>query len=68
MNISLKNDFLQKREKYFGSAELPFVFFYSYDPGTATIVENGEGWSCLIGELSRVRKGESLAYNEKSLK
>jgi hypothetical protein len=68
MNITLKNEFLQKWERYFGKAELPFVWFYSPDPGTATVVKEGKGWSCIICELAKVRNGETLAYNEAGLR
>ena len=68
MEPSLKNTFLEKWELYFGKAELPFVYFYSEDPGTATLAEESKSWSCIICELARVRKGESLAYHESSLR
>jgi hypothetical protein len=68
MDLNLKNEFLQKWEKYFGKAELPFVYFYNEDPGTATLPDNGKKWSCLICELSRVRKGETLAYDGPGLR
>jgi hypothetical protein len=45
MDIPVKNEFLLKWEKYFGKAELPFVWFYSPDPGTATIANDGKGWA-----------------------
>jgi hypothetical protein len=68
MNSKIKNEFLEKWEKYFGKAELPFVFFYSPDPGTATLLNTKKDWSCIINELARVRKGESLAYHETNLR
>ena len=68
MDTRIKNEFLQKWEKYFGKAELPFVYFYSPKPGTATLAVESKGWSCIICELARVRKGESLAYNGPGLR
>jgi hypothetical protein len=68
MDSKIKNEFLQKWEKYFGKAELPFVYFYASDPGTAVIAKPNKDWSCIIRELVKVRKGESLAYNESSLR
>jgi uncharacterized protein (DUF169 family) len=68
MDSKLKNEFLQKWEKYFGKAELPFVFFYSPDPGTAALANEKKDHSCIICELAKVRKGKSLAYNEFNLR
>ena len=45
MDITVKNEFLLRWEKYFGKAELPFVWFYSPDPGTAVIAKEGKGWT-----------------------
>jgi hypothetical protein len=68
MDIKIKNEFLQKWEKYFGKAELPLAYFYSPVPGTATLASENKGWSCLICELAKVRNGESIAYNEPGLR
>jgi len=67
MKSKIKNEFLQKWEKYFGKAELPFVYFYTPDPGTAIMADKNKDWSCIICELARVRNGESLAYDESGL-
>ena len=67
MESTFKEQFLTKWSKYFGEADLPFVFFYAENPGTATVVEKPKGWSCIVCELSRVRRGESLAYSSESL-
>lgn len=63
MNLIFKNKFLDKWEKYFGAAELPIVFFYSEDKEDVRYKDLAKGWSCLISELMKVRKGEALAYN-----
>jgi hypothetical protein len=68
MDSTIKNEFLKKWEKYFGKAELPFVYFYTLDRGNATLLDTRKEWSCIIRELVRVRKGESLAYNETNLR
>jgi uncharacterized protein (DUF169 family) len=67
MDSKIKNEFLQKWEKYFGKAELPIVYFYSPDSGTATLAKESKSWSCIICELAKVRKGASLAYKDSSL-
>ena len=63
MNISLKETFLQLWKKYFGDAELPITFYYTDGDGDAQWPEKSKGRNCLICELARVRKGESLVYN-----
>jgi uncharacterized protein (DUF169 family) len=68
MELSLKNNFLLKWKKYFGNAELPFVFFYSETPVEGTLAKQDSDWSCIICELAKVRKGETLSYNESNLR
>lgn len=63
MDIELRDRFLNLWSKYFGSAELPIVFFYTYAEGGAQWAEKPRGWSCIICELAKVRNGRSLAYN-----
>lgn len=67
MNIQLRDQFLNLWEKYFGEAELPFCFYYRKEAGNALCMEKPKGRSCLICELARVRKGESLAYQAESI-
>jgi uncharacterized protein (DUF169 family) len=63
MDIELKAKFEGLWEKYFGTAELPIVFFYTNGDGGAEWTEKPKGRSCLICELSQVRKGRSMVYN-----
>lgn len=63
MNIELKDKFIELWSKYFGNSELPITFYFSDGSGGAKHVEPSKGWNCLICELARVRKGESLVYN-----
>jgi hypothetical protein len=66
MDLKIKEKFLTKWQQYFGSSELPITCYYGDDKGTAEKVKQTEKFSCLIGELARVRKGQSLAYDETS--
>ncbi|HTX88393.1 MAG TPA: DUF169 domain-containing protein [Bacteroidales bacterium] len=68
MKPGFKQEFLSQWEKYFGSRELPVAFFYTKDRGDIPAARQDKPWSCLICELAQVRKGESLAWNEKNLK
>ncbi len=67
MKPGIKSDFLTLWNKYFPGAELPIVFFYTDGDGGAEKFEKPAGRSCLICELSKVRKGRSLWFNNDSL-
>lgn len=63
METVLKERFLQLWDKYFGKAELPITFYYTKDCGTAPMASIPTGWSCVIAQLAKVRKGDSLTFN-----
>jgi len=67
MDMNFKNLFLEKWEKYFGCAELPVVFFFSKNRNDVRYKDLPRGWSCLVSELMRVRKGEALAYDGENI-
>ncbi len=67
MDIKLKGKFIDLWEKYFGNAELPIVFHYSDFENDAEKVAKSERWNCFIGELVKVRKGRSLAFDRDSI-
>ena len=67
MDLHLKQLFQEKWERYFGSTELPIVFFYSKELHNANYVVHPKGRSCVICELMKVRKGTSLAYDSESI-
>lgn len=67
MDIKRKEKFIALWEKYFGTAELPIVFYYHNKINNATHVAKPKGRSCLICELAKVRNGESLAYDGDSV-
>jgi hypothetical protein len=67
MDLQLKEKFLNLWEKYFGMAELPFVFYYHNELNNAQLATPKKGRSCLIGELAKVRNGQSLAYNAEAI-
>jgi uncharacterized protein (DUF169 family) len=68
MNIEIRDHFIQQWKKYFNSADLPITFYYTDDPGNATVMPSAGKWNCLICELQRVRSGQSLAFSSGSLK
>ena len=67
MDISLRDRFTQQWRKYFPSAPLSICFYFTDDTDRHTPLPPPEGHLCLIGQLARVRKGESLAMNADSL-
>ncbi len=68
MDLQLKQDFLLRWKKYFGEAELPITFYYSDNHPDADPVKAKPGWGCIIADLSRVRNGESLSFDLKSVR
>jgi len=67
MRIERKDTFLKKWSEYFGSAELPITFYLSPGDGGAKRMPPAKGHTCLICELGRVRRGESLCWNKAAL-
>ncbi len=68
MDLNIKHKFLNYWSKYFGSSELPIVFYYSSDPSDAELLPPpSTPHRCFIGDLAKVRKGVSLAFNVDSI-
>lgn len=63
MNIKLKERFIALWEKFFGNTELPVVFYYTDVENSAETAVTSEKRHCFIGELAKVRKGRSLAFD-----
>lgn len=67
MDMRVKDKFIQLWEKYFDAAELPITFYYTEEEGRAQMVEPpSTGHRCVICDLARVRKGESLCFGPDS--
>jgi uncharacterized protein (DUF169 family) len=68
MDISIKEQFITLWELYFKKAELPIVYYFGDNDDDEIIkVERSKSWSCLICELAKVRKGDSLMYDADAL-
>jgi uncharacterized protein (DUF169 family) len=67
MDIKLKEKFISLWVKYFGNEELPIIFYYSDNENNAEIVVKSEKWGCFIGELAKVRKGKSMAFDREAI-
>jgi hypothetical protein len=63
MDLALRDRFLELWPKYFAGAELPLAFYYADDTSGATPPAPPKGHMCLIGQLARVRQGESLCFD-----
>ncbi len=68
MDIETRDHFIQQWKKYFNTAELPLIFFYTDNPENCNLVSPSSKWRCLISHLGQVRHGESLAFNSLALK
>jgi uncharacterized protein (DUF169 family) len=63
----MKEKFIEGWKKYFNGADLPVTFYYSQETGGAETVKSPSGHQCIIGLLSRVRKGTSLCFDVNSI-
>jgi uncharacterized protein (DUF169 family) len=62
MDINVRDHFIRRWRKYFNNYELPVAFWYSNEADGAEKVSHSDKWRCMICELSKVRKGRSLAF------
>ncbi|MBM4445917.1 MAG: hypothetical protein FJ023_01010 [Chloroflexi bacterium] len=67
MDTGLKEKFSMLWQKYFNGAEFPITFYYAAEEGRAELVKPTSGHRCVIGDLSKVRKGSSFCYNADSV-
>ena len=67
MDMRVKEKFGALWERYFNHAELPLTFYYTDEEGRAELVKPTSGHRCVIGDLLRVRKGDSFCYNADSV-
>jgi uncharacterized protein (DUF169 family) len=68
MHLALKQKFLTLWKRYFKNAELPITFYYTNGDGGAARAIPAKGRSCLICELKKIRKGQSLFFSEETVK
>jgi uncharacterized protein (DUF169 family) len=67
MDMELKEQFIRLWKKYFNNAELPIAFYYTDEKGISELTAPGSLPTCVIGALSKVRKGTSLCFNSDSI-
>jgi hypothetical protein len=67
MESNFKERFRRLWERYFPGAEWPLVFYYTDDADRGKPVPATDEWRCLIGDLGKVRKGDSLCFEGDSI-
>ncbi len=67
MDAKLKAKFVELWNKYFAGAELPIIFYYTDYESGAELVPPPSAHQCIIGVLSRVRRGTSLCFEAGSI-
>jgi len=68
MDITLKQQFIERWERYFPGAELPITFYYTNDDEPAGTVPAGEGFRCFICDLASVRNGASRRFDASTIR
>jgi uncharacterized protein (DUF169 family) len=63
MGTQFKSYFSARWEKYFASAELPIVYFYTDQPDEGDLQESTRQGRCLICNLNPVREGKAFVYS-----
>src|SRR5512136_671032 len=63
MDIKFRDQFIKQWKKYFAETELPICFFYTDNVKTEDLQSNSSSYRCLIGNLERVRQGQTLIYD-----
>jgi uncharacterized protein (DUF169 family) len=67
MNAQFKSDFISRWKKYFHEAPLPVALFYSNDLHKTEPAKKHASHHCIIADITRVFKGESLAFNSTNI-
>lgn len=67
MDMNLKIAFQDLWKKYFASAELPIVFYYTDGAAQGHRIAAGSSNRCLVANLVRVRRGETLRFGADSI-
>jgi uncharacterized protein (DUF169 family) len=67
MDMGLKERFAARWKKYFGSNELPIVFYYSDEVKGVSPVTRPTGHRCIMGDIAKIRRGESLYFQTETV-
>jgi len=67
MDMRFKTTFLALWERYFPQAELPVAFYYTEEKTAGRRLSADSSNRCLVANLVRVRKGETLLFDADSV-
>ena len=67
MDIELRDKFIRLWNTYFEGSDLPITFGIGEDGGTTQKAPVSKSWKCLVCDLVKIRKGNSLTFNQESL-
>ena len=67
MDTSLRDKFTRLWDKFFNGAPLPICFYYTDDLAGRQVLAPAKGHTCFVGQLARVRAGETLVFDGESL-
>ena len=67
MDLQVRDAFIRSWEAYFGGSELPIIFGIGRNAGKVEKAPAPKGWRCLICDLTRIRNGIPLAFDNESL-
>jgi hypothetical protein len=66
MDLAMRDRFLGLWQKYFGSAELPMVCYYTGREDAAPPAPRARGHRCVMGVLAQVRNGRAVRVDAES--
>lgn len=67
MDAERRDIFIKRWGRFFSGADLPVTLGYSDSLGDAELVRSKRDFSCLVGDLARVRRGRDLAFDQHSI-
>ena len=67
MNSEIRDCFIRLWKRYFNDADLPITFYYAETNHEVPLVREAKGHTCIIAQLLKVRRGESLCFVENAV-
>ena len=67
MDTALRDAYIRLHERYFPGTELPIAFEVGGPAERVTRASTPKNWKCFVCDLSKVRRGASLAFDEDSI-
>ncbi|NIA12936.1 MAG: hypothetical protein GWP08_02555 [Nitrospiraceae bacterium] len=67
MDLAQRDAFTKRWGDYVPGADLPIAFYYTDDPAGVDVMKAGDKHRCFLAQLSAVRRGRALCFEESSL-